>query len=153
MWSVVCFGNEEIKGKTLPQIVFRDPSWFFWAIEEGVFSDKGKLTEEAKEINYKARNIKVPQQQGKGKLSAIYFLHPYSHDFDHIIFSREYIEKDMPVIEKDRLDLSIPFQLNCYDKKGGEILVENLKGLYFKDKIITKSSYEEFFENNDNFIL
>jgi len=28
-WSTLPFGKH--KGKTLPQIVFADPDWFFWA--------------------------------------------------------------------------------------------------------------------------
>ncbi len=48
-WSVVDFGKHQ--GKTLPQIVFIDPDWFFWAIEESVFSTKGSLRDEAAAIN------------------------------------------------------------------------------------------------------
>jgi len=42
-WSILPFGKH--KGKTLPQIVFTDPDWFFWAMEENVF--KGPLKREA----------------------------------------------------------------------------------------------------------
>jgi hypothetical protein len=34
-WSTLNFGKHA--GKTLPQIVFADPDWFFWAIETNVF--------------------------------------------------------------------------------------------------------------------
>ena len=152
-WSVIYFGSEEIKGKTLPQIIFSNTSWFFWAVEEGVFNNKGRLAEEAREINYKARNIKIPQPQGKGKLLASYFIHPHTHDLDHIVFTSENIKKDIPFIVRDRIDLSVPFEINCYDKKGGEILIEAVKTLYFKDKSTTKTAFEDFFENKDNFIF
>lgn len=39
-WSVVNFGPK-FKGKTLPQIIFDDPDWFFWGIEKDIFSNKG----------------------------------------------------------------------------------------------------------------
>lgn len=151
-WSVVYFGNKEIKGKTLPQIVFSDPDWFFWAVQEGIFADKGNLTKEADEINYKARNIKIPQEQGREKLSAIYFLHPLTHDFDHILLSNHSYDKDKAFIIKDTIDLSVPFEINCYHTTGSEIIIKVLKDIYFKDKAPIQTSYEEFFDNNDNFL-
>ena len=59
-WTKLWFGKKH-KGKTLPQIMFKDPDWFFWAIEKGVFKNKGKLGEEAWEIYQKARKIKIPR--------------------------------------------------------------------------------------------
>lgn len=32
-WSIVSFGRHS--ERTLPQIIFSDPDWFFWAIEKG----------------------------------------------------------------------------------------------------------------------
>jgi hypothetical protein len=55
-WSTLAFGKH--KGKTLPQIVFTDPDWFFWAIEENVF--KGPLRREAERIDARARAIRIP---------------------------------------------------------------------------------------------
>ena len=56
VWSELKFGRH--KGKTLPQILFSDPDWFFWAIDDNVFQNKGSLYSEAKDLDYKARNIK-----------------------------------------------------------------------------------------------
>jgi len=36
-WSTLKSGKYE--GKTLPQVLFKDPDYFFWAIEEGVFDN------------------------------------------------------------------------------------------------------------------
>jgi uncharacterized protein (DUF3820 family) len=46
-WTAVPFGK--YKGKTLPEIVFRDIDWFFWMLPKLY----GKLAEEAQEL---ARN-------------------------------------------------------------------------------------------------
>src|SRR5450759_2541978 len=49
IWSVINFGTH--KGKTLPQVLFSDPVWFFWAIEEGVFQNRGTLRGQAADLN------------------------------------------------------------------------------------------------------
>jgi hypothetical protein len=136
-WTAIDFGNTEIRGKTLPQIICTDPDWFFWAVKESIFIGKGKLATESEELNYKSRHIKIPQEPGKAKLSALYFVHPFTHDFDHIVLSTQDYDKGVPFLIKDSIDLSVPFEINCY----------------VKDKAITKSSCEEFFDNPDNFDL
>jgi len=60
-------------GKTLPQVVFDDPDYFFWAFENYVF--KGKLLIQAEEIYKKARNIKAPQRR-EGKQMVLYLTDP-----------------------------------------------------------------------------
>ena len=51
-WSVVTFG--EHKGETLPQVIFSDPDWFFWAMAKGESFHWGKLKQEAEEIDRKS---------------------------------------------------------------------------------------------------
>ncbi len=50
----------EHKGKSLPQVIFSDPDWFFWAYETRIF--KGAQEDEAREIYRKATSIKIPQK-------------------------------------------------------------------------------------------
>ncbi len=57
MWSVVDFGRYQ--GKTLPQIIFKDPDWFFWAIEGNRFH--AGLEGQAEMLAARARNIKIPR--------------------------------------------------------------------------------------------
>jgi hypothetical protein len=78
-WSTVNFGKHS--GKTLPQIVFGDPDWFFWAIEENVF--KGPLRREARLINERARAILIPNGNA-GDFLAEYFVHPPTGKFAHM---------------------------------------------------------------------
>jgi len=44
-WTELDFGR--YRGKTLPQVLFTDPDWFLWAVEEGAFRSKPGLAEEA----------------------------------------------------------------------------------------------------------
>jgi hypothetical protein len=43
-WTVVKFGKHA--GKTIPQILFTDPDWFFWFMKQGTFRSR-YLQEEA----------------------------------------------------------------------------------------------------------
>jgi len=43
-WSILKFGKH--KGRTLPQVLFQDPDWFFWAVENDKFhSPTGKFAQ------------------------------------------------------------------------------------------------------------
>jgi len=57
-WSPLNFGKYE--GKTLPQVLFNDPDWFFWAVDEGAFSSRPHLQREANDLVYKASHIRIP---------------------------------------------------------------------------------------------
>ena len=58
-WSVLPFGK--YKGKTLPEIIARDPDWFFWMQPKFY----GRLAKEAKYLERRARAIKIPGSFGK----------------------------------------------------------------------------------------
>jgi hypothetical protein len=58
-WSPVPFGKYE--GSTLPEIIVRDPDWFFWMVPKLY----GKLADEAEELARKARAIKIPNSRRK----------------------------------------------------------------------------------------
>lgn len=57
-WTVVNFGKYKGKNKTLPQIVFDDPDWFFWALGVGAFC--GPLEAEADRLADRAQRIRIP---------------------------------------------------------------------------------------------
>lgn len=154
-WSTIWFGKH--KGKTLPQVVFSDPDWFFWAIEEDVFKGKGKIFKEAREINRKSKNIRIPQK-GPGKLVAEYVIHPPTEKFNHMEIlpvSRPRHEGSSPTLRLESIDLSVPKEISPYDKHGCKHLISNLKYYLFGSKSykMTKDRCEAFFEDDDNFDL
>jgi hypothetical protein len=53
-WSILRFGKHA--GKTLPQVLLLDTDWFFWMAPKLY----GRLGEEAKDLDRKARGIKIP---------------------------------------------------------------------------------------------
>ena len=152
-WSIVYFGRH--KGKTLPQIILSDPDWFFWAIEEEVFKDRGSLAVEAQEVYKKATSIKIPNNDN-GELVAEYSIHKPSGKFSgfHMIpSSRPHYEGSSSSFRKTVIDMSVPRKLACYDKWGCKQLLSSLKLYVFGDKSVrmTKKKCEDFFGTSGNF--
>jgi hypothetical protein len=154
-WTQLWFGK--YKGKTLPQVIFSDPDWFFYMMKQKAFENKGVLREEAEEIYSKACNIRIPSKGGEG-LIAEYAIHPVSGKFCDL----EVVSKDKPrhegsttVLRKNVIDLSFPVHFANYDKLGCKLLLRSMKLYIFesKDYRLTKARCEEFFNENDNFVL
>ncbi|MFX0199709.1 MAG: hypothetical protein ACFFCW_26605 [Candidatus Hodarchaeota archaeon] len=154
-WTVLQFGKH--KGKTLPQVVLSDPDWFFWAIEKNVFEGKAPLEREAQEINYKARNIKIPNKEGKD-LVAEYLIHLPTRRFgamDIVPRDRPLHQGSSPAFRKDVIELSFPRQISQYDKFGCRKLLLSVKHHLFGDRHcrMTRQRCEGFFEDDSNFVM
>jgi hypothetical protein len=152
-WTIVNFGKFRGKGKTLPQIMFIDPDWFFYQMEQNAFKNKGVLEREAEAINYRAQHIKIPSPSGK-KMVAEYFIHPSNGKFATVEIvpetrppsdSRHFFERS------EYLDMSIPRSISKYDKLGNELLIRIIKSHFFEEARVTKKRAEEFFNNPFNF--
>ena len=66
-WATVNFGKHA--GKTLPQIIFDDPDWFFWAYENNAF--KGGLTRETARSTAGLASIRVPRARGQSDAGGV----------------------------------------------------------------------------------
>lgn len=152
-WSTLTFGKHE--GKTLPQVVFTDPDWFFWACEEGVFAGRIGLQDEAAEIKRKATSIKIPQS-GPEQLIAEYGIHPGVGRFCNVEVvpqSRPHHEGSTVTTRSPVFDMSFPRRIAHYDKMGYRMFVSSLKFHLFGDENcrMTKKRCEDFFDNDSNF--
>jgi hypothetical protein len=148
-WTTINFGKH--KGKTLPQIIFDDADWFFYAYENGYF--KNGLAYEAFELYRRARSIRVPQKNGQ-KMLVEYIIHkptgkfgmmrliPDGTDLEHLNVS--------PVI-----DFYLPRAYAGYDKTGYKSFVLALKTILFGSQShrMSKRAREEFFNDDRNFKL
>ena len=83
-WSVVPFGKYQ--GMSFPEIIVRDPDWFFWALPKLY----GKLGEEAQELARRARAIKPPRR-GRKRLEV-----KYEFDIDRRFNGFEFVDADSP---------------------------------------------------------
>src|SRR5690242_4773956 len=89
-WIPLRFGKH--RGLTLPQVVVKDPDWFFWACEEGAL-EKNHSTLEAQEVERKARTI-IPKWRGRSDWRVEYsYLGPYG------CFGFELVEPGRPTHE------------------------------------------------------
>lgn len=152
-WTPLNFGRH--KGKTLPQVLFSDPDYFFWGYENGIFTKD--LPEESEELYRKARSIRVPQSGGEKKVVE-YMVHKPTRKLGTIQIvpeSQPYHQGSSPTFRSEVIDLSIPRQLSSYDKMGGKMLITLLKPLLFGNGKfnLTKRRCEEFFEDDENFLL
>jgi hypothetical protein len=152
-WSKLCFGKH--KEKTLPQIAFKDPDWFFWAMEDTIF--KGKILNEAQEIYRKSRSIRIPKN-GSKKLVAEYAIHSPTERFAYMEIvpaSRPNHVGSSDTFRSDVIDLSIPRHIAPYDKLGCRSLISSLKYYLFDNSSyrMTKARCEAFFEDDGNFDL
>jgi hypothetical protein len=152
VWTNVTFGKH--KGKSLPQVVFDDPDWFFWAREQGAFH--GILRREADEVHRRATSIRVPQDDPDETLVAEYGMH--HGRFCHLEVVPESRERHAGSTSTTRLpvfDMSFPRQVKGYDKLGYRILVRSLKFHLFRSERarLTRKRCEDFFDHDSNFVL
>jgi hypothetical protein len=155
VWSKLPFGKYQ--GKTLPQIVLSDSDWFFWAVESNVFQKHGEqVAGEARDIDRKARNIRVPCKEGED-LVVEYVINSQTgmlRDMKIVPRSKLLHEGSSPTDRKEVIDLSFPRRYKNYDKLGSEFLLESAKYYLFGDSKyrLTKARCEAFFEDNKNFV-
>ncbi len=152
-YTEITFGKHE--GKILPQVLFSDPDYFFWAFEKGVFKDKGSLAEEASEIHHQATRIRIPHD-GAEELLAEYIIHPGTRKFVgmNIVPSSRTGHAGSPAFRRAVIDLSAVRQIAKYDKCGGRLLLTQVKQYVFSDpkQRMTRERCEQFFEDAGNFV-
>ena len=153
VWTILSFGKH--KGKSLPQVIFRDPDWFFWGHEQKIF--KGGLAAEARDVYKKARSIRIPDSGSEPQIVE-YYIHPNTGKFAnfHVLpESTPRHEGASPTLRRNVIDLGIPREIAGYDKLGGSLMLADLKYYVFGDSNfrMTKKRCEDFFENQANFEL
>jgi hypothetical protein len=151
-WSILPFGRH--KGKTLPQVLFTDPDWFFWAVETKLLASP-RLVGEAAVVDRRARNIRIPSSTGED-LVVEYIIHPQSRKFVGMQFvSRDHPWHDgsSPTRRADVIDMSVPRGFAEYDKLGGKLFIRELKRLLFGSKkyVMTRERAEAFFDDPGSF--
>ena len=152
-WTTLNFGKH--KGKTLPQVMFFDPDWFFHGWESGYF--KWRMRMEAAEIYRKASAIRVPPKNGE-KRFVEYIIDQGTGKFGTL----HIIEGDLELYDKrsgnfvqENIDMRFLRQISVYDKTGYNNFLSAMKAILFGDKShkMTKKRCENFFEDEDNFLL
>jgi hypothetical protein len=151
-WIEVSFGKH--KGKTIPQIMWMDSDWAFWAYDQGFV--KGQVNEQLRYVCERAKAIRIPEN-GKGK-RFVKYVHDQRGKFATIdVHCDSEIPEWMRVSwnTSDVIDLSYPRRTCAYDKLGNKNMIACAKAILFGDPSfkMTKSRCEEFFEDDSNFVL
>ncbi len=154
LWSELGFGKH--RGKTLPQVLFTDPDWFFWAVEEGVFEGRGNLVDEAELVEKRACHIRIPQRGDDQRYVAEYLIHPPTGKFsrvDVVPASRPLHQGSSPAFRAPCFDLIVPRRIAPYDKRGCASMLASLKYYLFGDSSyrMTRRRSEAFFSDPSNF--
>ncbi len=153
-WTPLSFGKHE--GKTLPQVLFKDPDWFFWAYKNRKFDEyQNSLKNEVNKIHNRACNIRIPKPDEN------------NYEIEHFIDPRTYKYAYFKIVPADQgkhvgsshtirskvIDMSIPRLYVEKDKKGNKYLVDGIKLYFFGDESykMTKKRCEEFFNDDSNF--
>jgi hypothetical protein len=152
-WVELDFGKH--KGKSLPQVIFADPDWFFWALENKVFDKRAGLRSEANLLNARARSIKPPTDEFSDPVVE-YLVHRPTMKFGRfevVPRSRELHEGGSPAFRSDLIDMSVPRRIAKYDKLGCKSLIASLKHYLFGGEAarITRARAESFFADAANF--
>lgn len=153
MWTQLSFGRHS--GKTLPQVLFADPDWFFWAVETGVFKTRPSYESEARLLNERARKIKIPESKHSDPVVQYLIHHPtkkFSH-FEIVPSEQPLHEGSSPAFRSPVIDMSVPRRITEYDKLGCKSLVSSLKYYLFGSKSarVDKKRAEAFFSDPKNF--
>lgn len=149
-WSVLGFGKHE--GKTLPQVLFTDPDWFYWAYENDVL--KGKITHiEIQSVYEKSRNIKITQKDHHAEF-VFDGIRGVFTDLKLVPFDRPRHVGTSKTQRLNKIDIALIRYAKEYDKLGYNLLIPILKEMLFgkSNARISKNRAEEFFNNPDNFV-
>jgi hypothetical protein len=154
-WSCLSFGKH--KGKSLPQVLFTDPDWFFWAYEEPAFNKSITLRTEAANIYKKASSIRIPQS-GSEPLVVEYQFQPgdcTSIGFVLVEESRPSHQGSTRTFRSDHIDMRYPRLQKGYDKLGYAIFLRCIKRELFGNESarMTKERCEKFFSGDSNFVF
>jgi hypothetical protein len=132
----------------LPQILLLDPDLFFWMAPKLY----GRLGEEAKDLDRKARAVKIPGPNQK-KLVV-----EYEYDENARFLGFWFVSPERPpnssFCKRSRyLDMSRARRPRSYDKQGCHRLIRDFRRHYFvPEERLIKERCEAFFDDEDNFV-
>lgn len=167
-WDKINFGtNKKVQNKTLPQVMFIDPDWFYEQYEYKNSILRKRFDIQAEMVYKRSRNIK-PRNGHYIKYFLFYDgtsdgFSPITIENAEAKFSKcienDFFCQDIEFLDSQqfkilkRIDLRYPKDLQQYDKKSYKFFVKKLKEYLDLSKIITEQKAIEFFENDDNFIF
>jgi hypothetical protein len=150
VWTQLSFGLH--RGKTIPEVLFTDPRWFFEALEAGKFKKHPALLNEVEDLNRSARRIKVPTTEPPGSVVEYYTLQPQGtfHRFEIVCGDAPpYRNNDVfTAFRRPTIDMSVPRNRPEYKKFMFKLREIRFNG---SSTCFTKKEAEDFFADSENF--
>lgn len=141
MWSILNFGKYAGK-MSFPEVVLHDHDWFFGAIESNRFEKRG-FGAEARDLDFKARNIKIPRNAAKNL--RVNYIFDHRHKFCGFTLVQVSSASEA---SPNHLDLSVVHRQKRHDKAGNKHLLQDFKTYCFGNLVkLTMTQCEEFFDN------
>ena len=148
VWRPMPFGKYE--GRTLPQVLLKDPDYFFWLLREGAL--KGALAIQAKRLAKKACRIRIPREPAEAFV-VDYFFNSENQFSCFSIIPKDAYQSPHVVYRLNHIDFSIIRNHKEYAKGEYKRFLRDFRRVFFGDKSarMTKERCEEFFDG-DNFV-
>jgi len=144
--------GEKYAGRSLPQILFLDPDYFFWAVERKIF--QGRLATEAAKLSWKARHIKIPKPDPENWCVEYFFTPENKFSWYQFVDPERPGHVGSSITRRSKhIDMYVVRESCRYDKRGYKRFIKNLKRHLFGNSAtrMTAESCEEFFDDRDNF--
>ena len=147
-WIPIPFGKYE--GRTLPQVLFKDPDYFFWLLREGVL--KGALAMQAKHLAKKVCRIRIPREPAEA-FAVDYFFNSEDQFSRFSIVPKDAYQSPHVVYRLNHIDFSIIRNHKEYAKGEYKRFLRDFRRVFFGNESasMTKDRCEGFF-NGDNFV-
>jgi hypothetical protein len=154
-WSKLNFGKHE--GKTLPQVLYNDPDWFYWSIKMKIFTKRTFYHDDLSMLLTRSRKIRIPNNFD-GNLVVDYFTDEQTGKFSYfriVDSTRVPRSRTNPEMRLPVLDMLVPYRLAAYDKGGYKEFKKCFRYYYFGSKTAraSKEKIETFFADKSNFAL
>jgi len=150
-WTNLPFSQHS--GKSLPQVLFSDPDWFFWASAQGVFRRYPAIAKEGDLLLSRATRIIPPTTPTVRDPVVQYVVDGPTRKFLYFTIIERARPSELGVVRSELIDMSMPRQLSPYDKAGGRTFLACLKFYMFGDKSarMTRTRAEAFFDDEAHF--
>ena len=150
--------STQYKGLSLPQVLMKDPDWFFWVIEQTT-AFRGPLAAEAQDLAAKARRVRIPKPD-PSKWAVEYIFANWRRSAIPSFYAFEFVESNRPPHQGSSLtyrstyvDFSLVYRHQNFDKSGYKKFLSTFRHHYFGSSSakMTRKRCEAFFDHEDNF--
>ncbi len=140
MWTPLRFGKH--KGKTLPEVICSDPSYFMWAVHKRIFLDK--IAREAETLHRRLRGVIAPKQHPDR-----WDAYGYQRSFSSVSVRRKLPAPAVYGPQSDHLNIDMVHVTHPDEWRD---FLRSFRKILFDGEKMTKRRSEAFFSDESNFI-